>query len=177
MSISDWRKLGMQRRDFRCSAGKDLHNFRFQCVWHRFMITVLRQIYRGQLKCHSRSALYLLPRTMASCMLECLQCSHDPIPLPHETPVVIGRSPATQIVDPRCSRFQGDLFVVLMLNKPYLNNHTCMSLWLRTEKQSGQLISNVCVWCRGRCAGGAISTVHHSMYALFTGSLLAGYPW
>nr|KAG5696591.1 hypothetical protein BaRGS_034052 [Batillaria attramentaria] len=45
------------------------------------------------------------------CVLECLQRSHDPIPLPHDKSVMLGRSPETQIVDPRCSRSQVELKV------------------------------------------------------------------
>lgn len=44
-------------------------------------------------------------------MLECLQRSHEPIALPHNTPVALGRSPATQITDPRCSRSQVEVKV------------------------------------------------------------------
>ncbi|KAI8790873.1 bifunctional polynucleotide phosphatase/kinase [Biomphalaria glabrata] len=41
-----------------------------------------------------------------SCQLICLQKMHAPIDLPDGVPVNIGRSPETQITDPRCSRNQ-----------------------------------------------------------------------
>ncbi|CAL1547555.1 unnamed protein product [Lymnaea stagnalis] len=44
-----------------------------------------------------------------SCQLICLQKSHGAILLPDGTPITIGRSPETRIIDPRCSRNQVQL--------------------------------------------------------------------
>ncbi|KAL3859647.1 hypothetical protein ACJMK2_009861 [Sinanodonta woodiana] len=41
--------------------------------------------------------------------LVCPENTHDPIPLPHGVPVIIGRSPLTRIIDKRCSRQQLEL--------------------------------------------------------------------
>ncbi|KAK7114137.1 hypothetical protein V1264_000250 [Littorina saxatilis] len=48
---------------------------------------------------------------MKGWVLECLQRLHDPIPLPDNTPVRLGRSPQTQITSPRCSRLQVEVQV------------------------------------------------------------------
>ena len=39
--------------------------------------------------------------------LVCPNGNHDPINLPHQEALFLGRSPETRIVDPRCSRKQG----------------------------------------------------------------------
>ncbi len=55
------------------------------------------------------------------CELLCIEGSHDPIPLPHTQPVVIGRIPLTQITDKKVSRQQGIYFYFFSLQYLCLN--------------------------------------------------------
>ena len=50
----------------------------------------------------------LFQTTMFRCFFQCMKSTHDPIRLQHQCPTVIGRTPATRIIDKSVSRKQGN---------------------------------------------------------------------
>lgn len=90
-------------RAFRCFCTEAAGNVSYQSLTS--VLDHVKHLYYHSPLVH---VLFLhLKIAMEGCFLECLQRSHDPIPLPDGIPVKLGRSPLTKITDPRCSRSQG----------------------------------------------------------------------